>query len=81
MSASLRASIFLPPTPPALARLAELTVDTNVHGILVQRALPPQFNIKTILSAIPRKRDGDGCHLYNVGGLVIGETLFPPCTP
>ncbi len=48
MSASLRASIFLPPTPPALARLAELTVDTNVHGILVRRALPPQFNIKTI---------------------------------
>jgi methylenetetrahydrofolate dehydrogenase (NADP+)/methenyltetrahydrofolate cyclohydrolase len=23
----------------------------------------------------------DGFHLYNVGGLVLGDTVFPPCTP
>ena len=26
-------------------------------------------------------KDVDGFHLYNVGGLVIGNTVFPPCTP
>jgi methylenetetrahydrofolate dehydrogenase (NADP+)/methenyltetrahydrofolate cyclohydrolase len=26
-------------------------------------------------------KDVDGFHLYNVGGLVVGNTIFPPCTP
>ena len=26
-------------------------------------------------------KDVDGFHLYNVGGLVVGQTVFPPCTP
>ncbi len=64
-----------------LARIKELSEDPTVHGILVQLPLPPQFDIKTVLSAIPREKDVDGFHLYNVGGLVIGETVFPPCTP
>lgn len=62
-------------------RIAELSADPAVHGILVQLPLPPQFDIKAVLSAIPREKDVDGFHLYNVGGLVIGETVFPPCTP
>ncbi len=64
-----------------IARICELSQDPTVHGILVQLPLPPQFDIKTVLSAIPREKDVDGFHLYNVGGLVIGETVFPPCTP
>ncbi|HRY08068.1 MAG TPA: bifunctional methylenetetrahydrofolate dehydrogenase/methenyltetrahydrofolate cyclohydrolase FolD [Hyphomicrobiaceae bacterium] len=62
-------------------RIGELSTDPAVHGILVQLPLPPQFDIKAVLSAIPREKDVDGFHLYNVGGLVIGETVFPPCTP
>ncbi len=62
-------------------RIGELSADPAVHGILVQLPLPPQFDIKAVLSAIPREKDVDGFHLYNVGGLVIGETVFPPCTP
>ncbi len=53
----------------------------TVHGILVQLPLPPQFDIKMVVSAISRQKDVDGFHLNNVGGLVIGETVFPPCTP
>lgn len=64
-----------------LTRIGELSEDPGVHGILVQLPLPPQFDIKTVLGAIPREKDVDGFHLYNVGGLVIGETVFPPCTP
>ena len=34
-----------------------------------------------ILHTISVDKDVDGFHLYNVGGLVAGETVFPPCTP
>jgi methylenetetrahydrofolate dehydrogenase (NADP+)/methenyltetrahydrofolate cyclohydrolase len=34
-----------------------------------------------ILHAIAIDKDVDGFHLYNVGGLVLGDTVFPPCTP
>jgi methylenetetrahydrofolate dehydrogenase (NADP+)/methenyltetrahydrofolate cyclohydrolase len=63
----------------------ELITDLNnredVHGILVQLPLPPQFSIMEVLRAISVDKDVDGFHLYNVGGLVVGDTVFPPCTP
>ena len=62
-------------------QITALGADPDVHGILVQLPLPAQFDIKAVLSAIPREKDVDGFHLYNVGGLVIGDTVFPPCTP
>jgi methylenetetrahydrofolate dehydrogenase (NADP+)/methenyltetrahydrofolate cyclohydrolase len=34
-----------------------------------------------ILHTISADKDVDGFHLYNVGGLVLGDTVFPPCTP
>jgi methylenetetrahydrofolate dehydrogenase (NADP+)/methenyltetrahydrofolate cyclohydrolase len=55
-----------------LAHIAELSSDPTVHSIMVQVPLPPQFDIKMVLSAISRKKDVEGFHLYNVGGLVIG---------
>jgi methylenetetrahydrofolate dehydrogenase (NADP+)/methenyltetrahydrofolate cyclohydrolase len=64
-----------------LAKIAELNADDDVHGILVQLPLPPQFDIRLILLAIDRDKDVDGFHLYNVGGLVTGNSVFPPCTP
>jgi methylenetetrahydrofolate dehydrogenase (NADP+)/methenyltetrahydrofolate cyclohydrolase len=64
-----------------LQKIAELNADPGVHGILVQLPLPPQFNIAEILHAIDNNKDVDGFHLYNVGGLISGNTVFPPCTP
>jgi methylenetetrahydrofolate dehydrogenase (NADP+)/methenyltetrahydrofolate cyclohydrolase len=54
---------------------------SDVHGILVQLPLPPQFAIAEILATISVEKDVDGFHLYNMGGLVVGGTVFPPCTP
>jgi methylenetetrahydrofolate dehydrogenase (NADP+)/methenyltetrahydrofolate cyclohydrolase len=59
----------------------ELNADPSVHGILVQLPLPRQFNNRTVLEAISPAKDVDGFHLYNVGALVVGENIFPPCTP
>jgi methylenetetrahydrofolate dehydrogenase (NADP+)/methenyltetrahydrofolate cyclohydrolase len=58
-----------------------LNQDPDVHGILVQLPLPPSFDLLQILHAISIDKDVDGFHLYNVGGLVLGDTVFPPCTP
>jgi methylenetetrahydrofolate dehydrogenase (NADP+)/methenyltetrahydrofolate cyclohydrolase len=58
-----------------------LNQNPDVHGILVQLPLPPSFDLMQILHAISIDKDVDGFHLYNVGGLVLGDTVFPPCTP
>ena len=61
--------------------IEELNTRKDTHGILVQLPLPPQFSISEILQTISADKDVDGFHLYNVGGLVVGDTVFPPCTP
>jgi methylenetetrahydrofolate dehydrogenase (NADP+)/methenyltetrahydrofolate cyclohydrolase len=58
-----------------------LNTDPEIHGILVQLPLPSNFNVYSILHRISPDKDVDGFHLYNVGGLVVGDTVFPPCTP
>ena len=70
-------------TPQAtiLGEIERLNGDPSIHGILVQLPLPPQCQIRKILETISREKDVDGFHLYNVGGLVVGDTVFPPCTP
>jgi methylenetetrahydrofolate dehydrogenase (NADP+)/methenyltetrahydrofolate cyclohydrolase len=74
---------FAVDTPEAvvLAAIERLNVDDTIHGILVQLPLPPQFQLRKVLEAISPEKDVDGFHLYNVGGLVMGDTVFPPCTP
>jgi methylenetetrahydrofolate dehydrogenase (NADP+) / methenyltetrahydrofolate cyclohydrolase len=62
-------------------KILELNADPAIHGILVQLPLPAQIESVPILRAIDPNKDVDGFHLYNVGGLVIGDTIFPPCTP
>jgi methylenetetrahydrofolate dehydrogenase (NADP+)/methenyltetrahydrofolate cyclohydrolase len=61
--------------------IQELNERPDTHGILVQLPLPPQFSLPLILQTISADKDVDGFHLYNVGGLVVGDTVFPPCTP
>ncbi len=62
-------------------RIKQLNADREVHGILVQLPLPAHHDIHAVLRTIAVEKDVDGFHLYNVGGLVLGETVFPPCTP
>jgi methylenetetrahydrofolate dehydrogenase (NADP+)/methenyltetrahydrofolate cyclohydrolase len=68
-------------TEAIVAKIQELNEDRQTHGILVQLPLPPQIKMEAVLGVISAEKDVDGFHLYNVGGLVIGNTVFPPCTP
>jgi methylenetetrahydrofolate dehydrogenase (NADP+) / methenyltetrahydrofolate cyclohydrolase len=61
--------------------IEKLNADPTVHGILVQLPLPPHINMRRVLETISVSKDVDGFHLYNVGGLVVGNTIFSPCTP
>lgn len=65
-----------------ICRIQELNQNPAIHGILVQLPLPSRLETRKVLSAISVEKDVDGFHLYNVGGLVVGENnIFPPCTP
>ncbi|MGH6670870.1 MAG: bifunctional methylenetetrahydrofolate dehydrogenase/methenyltetrahydrofolate cyclohydrolase FolD [Xanthobacteraceae bacterium] len=64
-----------------LSLIHELNDRSDIHGILVQLPLPGHFSITEVLRTISADKDVDGFHLYNVGGLVVGDTVFPPCTP
>ena len=64
-----------------LSRIDALNTDPTIHGILVQLPLPPQIDVHSVLERIDFHKDVDGFHLYNVGGLITGNTVFPPCTP
>jgi len=59
----------------------ELNNNDEVNGILVQLPLPKHIDENKVLYAIDPDKDVDGFHPVNVGRLVIGEEIFPPCTP
>ncbi len=69
------------PERTVLAKIAQLNASPKIHGILVQLPLPPQVDNTNVLEAVSVEKDADGFHLYNLGALVTGGAIFPPCTP
>lgn len=69
------------PEQKVLDTIARLNANPAIHGILVQLPLPAHFESRRLLEAIAVEKDVDGFNLYNVGALVAGDTVFPPCTP
>lgn len=64
-----------------LALIDQLNHDSAVHGILVQLPLPPGICESRVIEAIDPRKDVDGFHPVNVGRLMLGNPVFPPCTP
>ena len=64
-----------------LRQVKELNLNPKIHGILVQLPLPKHIDANKIIEAISVEKDVDGLHLYNLGALVTGNQVFPPCTP
>ncbi|MEK6595217.1 MAG: bifunctional methylenetetrahydrofolate dehydrogenase/methenyltetrahydrofolate cyclohydrolase FolD [Pseudomonadota bacterium] len=58
-----------------------LNENPHIHGILVQLPLPSHFENNRVITSIAVEKDVDGFHLYNVGALATGNTIFSPCTP
>jgi methylenetetrahydrofolate dehydrogenase (NADP+) / methenyltetrahydrofolate cyclohydrolase len=64
-----------------IERIRGLNTNAAIHGIIVQLPLPAHFDMPSVLEAISLPKDVDGFHLYNVGSLMVGDMVFPPCTP
>ena len=64
-----------------LALIDTLNNDTAIHGILVQLPVPAHIQTQRVVEAIAPDKDVDGFHFSNVGALIVGAPVFPPCTP
>lgn len=64
-----------------LKLILDLNNDPAVHGILVQLPLPKHINTQKVMDEIIPEKDVDGFHPVNLGKLMMGEAVFPPCTP
>ncbi len=64
-----------------IERIRRLNEDPAVHGMIVQLPLPGHHDVRAVIKSIAVQKDVDGFHLYNVGALMIGDMVFPPCTP
>lgn len=53
----------------------------DIHGILCQLPLPKHLDEKAVINAISPEKDVDAFHPVNVGGIMIGDYKFLPCTP
>ncbi len=63
-----------------LAAVQAMNADPRVTGIIVQRPVPEQINIKRLQSAIHPLKDVEGLHPASVGNIVYNELDLGPCT-
>lgn len=64
------------------AEVQRLNADPSVHGILVQLPLPRHINPQVIIQLIDPRKDVDGLHPLNLGGVLTGdERACQSCTP
>jgi methylenetetrahydrofolate dehydrogenase (NADP+) / methenyltetrahydrofolate cyclohydrolase len=61
--------------------LDRLNGDPQVHGVLVQLPLPRTMDAHAVATHIAPEKDVDGLHACNLGRLVQGDAILPPCTP
>ena len=64
-----------------LDKIKELNNNNKISGILVQLPLPKHIDKRKVIETIDHRKDVDGFHPMNVGGLASGTTSIVPCTP
>ncbi|MFP4432445.1 MAG: bifunctional methylenetetrahydrofolate dehydrogenase/methenyltetrahydrofolate cyclohydrolase FolD [Spirochaetaceae bacterium] len=64
-----------------LSEVDALNRDPGVNGILVQLPLPGHIDPEKVINAIDPRKDVDGFHPENLGGLLAGKPNLVPCTP
>ncbi len=58
-----------------------LNASPEIHGILVQLPLPKHINPDVVIETIDPRKDVDGFHPVNIGGLFTGRPGHRACTP
>lgn len=60
--------------------IGQLNADAAVSGIILLMPVPQQINGRAMQAAIDPKKDVDGVHPVNLGGVVQGDRTLAPCT-
>ncbi|HEY3389795.1 MAG TPA: tetrahydrofolate dehydrogenase/cyclohydrolase catalytic domain-containing protein [Prolixibacteraceae bacterium] len=61
--------------------IAQLNVDADLDGFIVQLPLPKHISEEKVIEAINPHKDVDGFHAVNVGRMVAGMPAFISATP
>ncbi|MGE3867511.1 MAG: bifunctional 5,10-methylenetetrahydrofolate dehydrogenase/5,10-methenyltetrahydrofolate cyclohydrolase, partial [Hyphomonadaceae bacterium] len=64
-----------------IARVAALSADPEVDGILVQLPLPAHIEANRVLAALDPAKDVDGLTEISAGRLALAKPGLRPCTP
>ncbi|HUI40299.1 MAG TPA: tetrahydrofolate dehydrogenase/cyclohydrolase catalytic domain-containing protein [Methanothrix sp.] len=64
-----------------IAKIRELNLCGDVHGILLQLPLPKGLSPQRAMATILPEKDVDGFHPLNMGALLLGAERLVPCTP
>lgn len=64
-----------------IAKVAHLSADADIDGILVQLPLPKHISEPAVLAALDPLKDVDGLTELSAGKLVLGKPGLRPCTP
>jgi methylenetetrahydrofolate dehydrogenase (NADP+)/methenyltetrahydrofolate cyclohydrolase len=62
-------------------KVAPLTSDPEVDGILIQMPLPKQVNAQQVMDLVDASRDVDGFGVHSLGALVLNRPAPRACTP
>ena len=62
------------------ARIQEMNDDGDVLGIILQRPVPPQINVRSLQSAIHPLKDVEGMNPASIGNIVYSDVALAPCT-
>lgn len=62
------------------AELQKMNDDPEVLGIILQRPVPSQINVRSLQSAIHPLKDVEGMNPASIGNIVYSDVALAPCT-
>lgn len=62
------------------ARILAMNDDPDVLGIIMQRPVPKQINVRSLQSAIHPLKDVEGMSPASIGNIVYSDVAMSPCT-
>lgn len=62
------------------ARLVAMNDDPDVLGVILQRPVPGQINVRSLQSAIHPLKDVEGMNPASIGNIVYNDLALAPCT-
>lgn len=60
--------------------IEDLNSDINVHGIMINKPLPPHIDYASLANLVVDGKDIEGLNIANIGKMFLGKTKLFPCT-